>query len=173
MSCSACEASSSALGPLGAAPAPAPPPAAVAAVVLLDRLHHCGLGGDHRLDVVARHELDVVHGEHVGRVGHRDRERCAGARQRHDLVLLRGLGGHQLHDRRIDLELAERDRRHAVLLAQERGNLLVLHIPELHEIEAELPPVLTLIVQRFLELLRADALLFEKQFADTNGHIYF
>ena len=45
-----------------------------------------------------------------------------------------------------------------------------LTIPELDEIGAELPPVLALIVQRLLELFRRDALLFEKQFANANGH---
>ncbi len=39
-----------------------------------------GLRGHDRLDVVARHELDVVHGEDVGRVRHRDRQRGAGSR---------------------------------------------------------------------------------------------
>ncbi len=68
------------------------------AVVPRDRLDDRGLGRDDRLDVVARHELDVVHGEHVGRVGHRDRQRGAGARERDDLVLLRGLGGNELDD---------------------------------------------------------------------------
>ncbi len=41
-----------------------------------------------RLDVVARHELDVVHGEHVRRIGHRNRQRRAGTTERDDLVLL-------------------------------------------------------------------------------------
>ena len=140
------------------------------AVVLLDRLDDRGLGRDDRLDVVARHELDVVHGEHVGRVGHRDRQRGAGARERNDLVLLRGLGGHELDDGGIDLELAERDGGHAVLLAEERGDLVVFDEAELDQIEAELPPVLALIVQRLLELLRRDALLFEKQLSDANRH---
>ena len=56
-------------------------------VVPRDRVGDRGFGRDDRLDVVARHELDVVHGEDVGRVGHRDRQRRAGAAERHDLVL--------------------------------------------------------------------------------------
>ena len=80
-------------------------------VVARDRVGDRRLGRDHRLDVVARHELDVVHGEHVGRVGHRDRQRRAGAAERDDLVLLRGLRRDQLDDRRIDLELRQVDRR--------------------------------------------------------------
>jgi len=44
----------------------------------------------------------------------------APAREAHDLVLLRGVGGNQLDDAGIDLELAERNRGHSVLFAQER-----------------------------------------------------
>ncbi len=141
-----------------------------AAVVPLDGPDDRGLGRHHRFDVVARHELDVVHGEHVGRVGHRDRERRAGARERDDLVFLRCLRGNELHDRRIDLELGECDRGHAVLLAQQRRDLLVFHVSQLHKIEAELPPVLALVVQRILQLLGRDALLLEKEFTDPKGH---
>ena len=113
-----------------------------------------------RLDVVARHELDVVHGEHVGRIGHRDRERRARSAERNDLIFLRGLGRDQLDDGRIDLELRQVDRRDAVLLAEERRELFVLDEPELDQIEAELPPIGLLIVQGLLELIRSDALLF-------------
>ena len=69
-------------------------------VVARDRVADRRLGRHDRLDVVARHELDVVHGEHVGGVGHRDRERGARPAERDDLVLLRGLGRDQLDDRR-------------------------------------------------------------------------
>ena len=93
------------------------------------------------------------------------------AAERDDLVLLRGLGGNQLDDGRVDLELREVDRGNAVLLAEERGDLLVLDEAELDQVVAELPPVGLLMVQGLLELVRSDALLFEKQFADANGHV--
>ena len=129
-------------------------------VVPRDRFADRRFRRDHRLNVVARHELDVVHGEHVGRIGHRDRQRRARSAERNDLVFLRGLGGDELDDGRIDLELGEVDRRHAVLLAQQRGDLLVLDEAQLDQVEAELPPVGLLIVQGLLELVRCDALLF-------------
>ena len=68
--------------------------------------------------------------------------------------------GNQLDDGGVDLELRQVDGRDAVLLAEEGGELLVLHEPELGQIEAELPPVGLLIVQGFLELVGSDALLF-------------
>ena len=149
---------------------PPAPGAEHLAVILLNGLEDGGLGRHDRLDVVARHELDVVHGEHVGRVGHRDRQRRAGARERNDLVLLRGVGRNELDDGGVDFEFGERDRRNAVLAAEEGGHLLVLDETHLDQIQAELPPVLALVVQRLLELFSRDALLLEKQLSDTYRH---
>ena len=70
----------------------------------------------------------------------------------------------------IDLELREVDRRDAVLLAEQRGDLLVLDEAQLDEVVAELPPVGLLVVQGLLQLLRGDALLLEKELADSDGH---
>ena len=67
--------------------------------------------------------------------------------------LLRGLGRDQLDDRRVDLELVEVDGGDAVLLAEQRGDLVVLDEAELDQNQAELPPVGLLVGQRFLELL--------------------
>ncbi len=86
------------------------------------------------------------------------------------MVFQRGFGGNEFDDVRIHVELPEGDRRHAVLLAQESGDLVVFDESELDQIEAELPPVLALIVQCLLELLRRYALLFEKQLSDSNRH---
>jgi hypothetical protein len=141
-----------------------------ARVVLLQRLVDGRLRRHDRLDVVARHELDVVHGEHVRRVGHRDRQRRARAAERDDLVLLGGLGRDEPDDGRVDLELGEVDGGHAVLLAQQRRDVVVLDEPELDQVQAELPPVGLLVVQGLLELLRRDALLLEKQFPDSDRH---
>ena len=140
------------------------------AVVLSDGVGDRGFRRDHRLDVVARHELDVVHGEHVGRIGHRDRQRRAGAAERDDLVLVRGLGRDQLDDAGVDFELREVDRRDAVLLAEERGDLLVLDEPQLDQVEAELPAIGLLIAQRVLQLGRRNPLFFQQQLAYADGH---
>jgi hypothetical protein len=140
------------------------------AVVLRNRIDHGRFRGDDRLDVVARHELDVVHGEHVRRVRHRDGQRRARPRERDDLVLLRGLSRNELDHCRVDVELPEGNRRHAVLFAEEGRDLVVFDEAEPDQIEAELSPVRALIVQRLLELLRRYALLFEKQLSDSNRH---
>ena len=53
------------------------------------------------LDVVPRHELDVVHGEDVGRIRHRDRQRGARAAERNDLhtYAVPSPAGNELDDR--------------------------------------------------------------------------
>ena len=78
--------------------------------------------------------------------------------------------GNQLDDRRIDLELREVDRRNAVLLAEQGGDLLVLDEPHLDEVVAKLAPAGLLMVQGLLELLRSDAFLLQQELADANGH---
>ena len=70
----------------------------------------------------------------------------------------------------VDLELADRDRGDAELLAEERGDLGFLDEAERDQREAELAALLPLLGQRLLELLRGDALLFEKQVAESDGH---
>src|SRR5690606_40376855 len=87
------------------------------------------------------------------------------------LILLRGVGGDQLDDGGVDLELRERNRRHTVLLAEQGGDLLVAHVSELDEVEPELAAVLALIVERLLQLLRRDALLLQQELADAYRHV--
>ena len=150
---------------------PPPPLAGVGSrVVPLDRLHDRGLGGHHRLDVVARHELDVVHGEHVRRVGHRDRQGRPRATERHDLILVGRVGRHELDDGGVDVELRQVDGGNAVLLAEELGNLLVLHEPQLDQVVAQLAAVRLLRVECFLELRRRNALLLQQKFTDADSH---
>ena len=82
----------------------------------------------------------------------------------------RGLGGNQLDDGRVDLELREVDGGDAVLLAEERGDLLVLDEPHLDEVVAELAPVGLLLGQGLLKLLGGDQFLLEEEFAYADGH---
>ena len=140
-------------------------------VVLLQRVGDGLLRGHDRLDVVARHELDVVHGEHVGRVGHRQRQRGAGPAQGHDLVLLRRFRRDQLDHRGIDLEPAEIDGRHPVLAAQQRGDFLIAHEAQLHEVHRQLAAVGLLVAQSLLQLRRRDLLLLQEELTDSDRHV--
>jgi hypothetical protein len=139
-------------------------------VVVVDRLLEGRLRGHDRLDVVAGHELDVVHGEDVRRIGHGDGERRPGPREGQHLVLAGRLRGDDLDDRRIDLEVVEVDRGHAVLAGEEAGDLLVLHEAEGDKRLAELAPVHLLMVEGVLKLLRSDHVLLQQQLTKSDGH---
>ena len=101
--------------------------------VLRDRLADRRLGGDDRLDVQARQELDVVHREDVGRIRHRERQRRPGLADGNDVVLGGGLGRNQADDGGVEIEFLEVDRRHAVLPAEDRRDVFVGEDAELDE----------------------------------------
>ena len=70
----------------------------------------------------------------------------------------------------VDLELGEVDGGNAVLLAEQRGDLLVLDEPHFDEVVAELAPVGLLLRQRLLKLLGGDQFLLEEELAYSDGH---
>src|SRR6478672_9912252 len=92
------------------------------------------------------------------------------AAERNDLIFLRGVGGNQFDDAWIDLELGQVDRRHAVLAAEQRRDLLVLHETERYEVVSELSPIRLLVVQRLLQLFRRNCFLLQGEFANAAGH---
>ncbi len=139
-------------------------------VVVVDRPLDAQLGGHDRLDVVAGHELDVVHGEDVRRIGHGDRDRGSGLVDRQDVVLTGDVGGDHLDDAAVDLEVLEVDRGDAKLLGEALGDVLFRDKSELDEGLAELGARLLLNPQGFLELILRDQARFRQQFTETNAH---
>ena len=142
----------------------------VGAVVVVDGGLDGDLGGHDRLDVVAGHELDVVHGEDVRRVGHRDRDRGAGLVDREDVVLARDVGRDELDDARVDLEVGEVDRRDAELLRETLGDVVLGDEAELDQGLAELSARVLLELEGLLELILCDQAGFGQQFAETYAH---
>jgi hypothetical protein len=140
------------------------------AVVLLDRLADGDLAGHHGLDVVPGHELDVVHGEDVRRVRHADGQRGAGAVDRQDEVLLRHLGGNEVDHRLVDLEVPQVDRRHAVLLGQELGDVVFLDVTQLDQVEPDLFAVVSLRLEGFVELVLSDQTRADQHLPQLDGH---
>ena len=122
-------------------------------VVTVDRLLDRRLRGDERQHLEVRHEGDVVQREHVGRVGHRERERVPHPPDRQHLVLLRDRRRDELQDLQIDLELREGDGRHAILAREEADQLLLVDEPEPDQDGAELLGRALLLDQSLLELL--------------------
>ena len=66
--------------------------------------------------------------------------------------------------------MGEIDRRHAVLAAEHRRDLFILHHPQLDERDPQFAAIGFLVIQRLLQLGWRDALLSKKEFPDTNGH---
>ena len=85
----------------------------------VDRLLDAAFGGDVRLDFVAGDELDVVDGEDVRRIAHRDHQPAAGARDRERHELGGDVARNQTNERGIGFVVAQIDRRHAVVPRQE------------------------------------------------------
>jgi len=141
-------------------------------VVLFEALLDGLLGGDHHLDVVAGEELDVVDGVDVRGVAHGEDERGAGAVDRNALVLLGHVLGHELHHLDVDVELFEVDRRHAILLGEEAGELALLDEAKLGEVVADAATALLLLVLCFLELLERDQVFADEQFTKTTSHAH-
>jgi hypothetical protein len=135
-------------------------------VVARDRLLHARLRDDHRLDVQPRHELDVVHGEDVRRVDHRQSQRRPDAREGEDRVLVGHLARDEPDDRVLDVERLQVDRRNPVLAREHGRDHVVGDQPHLDEVEAETPPVLALEFERFAELLRGQEIFADEDFAE-------
>ena len=82
-------------------------------------------------------------------------------------MVLGQLLGHELHDVGRDLELVEVDRRDAVLLREEVGELRLVEDPELGEAVAEACAGLALLFLRLLELRQRDEVLADEQLSQS------
>jgi hypothetical protein len=98
--------------------------------VLLDELAQHHLAREHREQVVAGDELEVVEQAVIARVGHGHREGPTLALQRQHDVLRRHLARNQLEDAGVDLEFREVHGRHAELAREQLGDLQLGHEPQ-------------------------------------------
>src|SRR3972149_10619714 len=85
-------------------------------VVSIEGISDRGLWGHHRLDVVARHESDVIDGNDVGRVRHGDREDASGSAQWDQQMFIGEVSGNKLDDSGGDLDVGKVCRRGAPLV---------------------------------------------------------
>ena len=137
------------------------------AVEFVDRFADGRFRRHHRLHVEAGHELDVVHGEDVRRIGHRDGQSRTHARERDDLVADRGLLRDQLDDRRVHFVEFQVDRGHAVLPGKHRGDVIVVHEAQFHQAGAQAAATLLLVLEGLLKLIRSDQAVFDQNFAES------
>ena len=125
------------------------------AIRLLDALQDRAFRRHHRLDVEAGHELDIVHGEHIGGIHHGDGQRGADPAERQHLVALGGLVGDQLDDRGINFEIGKIDGGNAVLAGEKVGDVLVGEIPQLDQDRPQPGAGFLLDLERLIQLLQA------------------
>src|SRR6266849_622035 len=128
------------------------------------------LRSDHRLNVEAGHELDVVHREHIGRIDHRDGERSSYAAQGKNLITLGGFKRNQLDNRRINFKIREVDGRHAVLARKKVRDVLIREEAELHQCGAQAGVLLLLGLSRLFQLLWGNDLLFDEEVTQPLRH---
>src|SRR5262245_44758293 len=124
--------------------------------MLLDEVAERELTGEHREDVVARDELEIIDDRDVARIRHRDRERAAVALEGQVQLLRREIVLDQLDDPLVDLEPREVDRGHPVLTGDQTGELVLVDVAELHEAVTEPHAALRLLLERTRELLFGD-----------------
>ena len=136
-------------------------------IAALDRLLDRALRRHHRHDAKRGEELDVVEGEDVGGVGHRQRKRVSGSFDREHLVLAGHVPGHELEDVGIDVELGERDRGDAVLPGEEADKLLLGQELEPDQHRPELVAGPPLVGEGALQLLARDQAFPDEQIAQA------
>ena len=123
------------------------------------------LGGHHRFDVEAGHELNVVHGEDVGRIGHRNGQRRANPRERNDLVADGSVLRDQLDDGGVDFVILQIDGGNAVLAGKHTRNLIVADEAELHQARPQPASARLLMFQGLPELVGRDQVFLDQYFA--------
>ena len=122
-----------------------------AAVELRNRFADRRFRSHHRLDVEAGHELDVVHGENVGGIGHRDGQDGANARKRNDLIAKSGVLRDQLDNVGIDFVIFQVDGGNAVLARQHSGDVIIGDETHFRQATAQLASVGPLKLQRLIQ----------------------
>src|SRR5437867_5928764 len=137
-------------------------------VVAVDRLPDGRLRRHQRQDLEIRHEGDVVQGEDVRRIRHGERQRVPHLPDRDHLVLPRDGRRHELQHVGLDVELGQRDRRHAVLPREESDQLVFVDEVEPDEDRADLLRGALLLRERLLELLRGKQAIGDEKISEAS-----
>ncbi len=141
------------------------------AVVAVDGAADRRLRRHDRLDLVAGHELHVVHGEDVRGIDHRHGDRGAGLGDRHDGVFAGDVGRNDLDDGVVDLHPHQIDRRDLEVLGERFDELFVGEVPELDEVGAEPAPLVFLEGERLVELSLVDLARLHQQLPELVGDL--
>ena len=111
-------------------------------------------GGDHRRDFQLGDALDVVNGQHVQRVGHRQEQFVFQPRDRHDLVVVRALrAATKFGHFDGDADAGEVDGRRVQHAAHGNGHVLLADVGLFEDEFEQARAVFLLLFQQFLHLL--------------------
>ena len=102
-------------------------------VGLFDSRVNRAFGSHHRLDIETGHELDIVHGEHVGGIDHGNGQRSTYSAQGQNLITLGRLERNELYDPGVNFEVRKINGGHAVLARQKVGDVFVGEVGQLHQ----------------------------------------
>src|SRR5580700_5374148 len=128
------------------------------------------LGGHHRFDVETGHELNVVHGEDVGRIGHRNGQGRAYPGERNNLIADGGVLRDQLDNGGVDLIILQIDGGNPVLAGKHTRYLVVADEAELHQARPQPGPAGFLVIQGLTELVGGDQVFLDQYFAEPGRH---
>src|SRR2546427_286601 len=136
-----------------------------AGVVLADGGHDVLFGGDDGFDLQPGDQPYVVKCHDVERIGNCQLQLLPGLLNRQDLVPVRQVLGHDLHDVGIDLQRPQLDVRHAPLNGQHFCQLLLRQRALFHQDPAEMTAGAVLHLNRPVQLLPAHHLFVQQNLA--------
>ncbi len=114
---------------------------------------HRVFGRDHRHDLELHSPLEIVHCEHVRRIGHRHEKFSVQACNRHELVRLRHFTRHEQHHFFRHTQLRQIDRWRVEATAHAEGHVLLGHELSVGQDFEQAPAFRFLNADRFLELI--------------------
>ena len=125
------------------------------------------LRGDQRLDTQSGGELEVVHGNDVGRIDHRYLEDLVVDQQRHHEIPPRHLGRHQIEQGRQHLDLVDVGRRNSVLVGEQTDKVGLVDQSLLDQVVAEPLAACHLVDQRLGKSILGDQPVVDKKAAEA------
>ena len=131
------------------------------AVGPFDAFLNLALGGNHRLDVVAGHELDIVEREYVCGIDQGEGQGGPNPAQWQYLVALGDFVGNQFDDGGIDFAIGKIDRRYSILAGNKSCNLGFVEKTQFDQRRAKPPAFLPLQLLSLLQLLWSDRTFFD------------
>ena len=131
--------------------------AALGGIEVVELVEDGLFGGDQRRDLQLGDAPDVVDGQHVQRVGHRQEQLVLQAGDGDDLVVVGHFARQQVGDFERDAEAGEVDGRRVQHAAHRNGHVLLADVGLFEDELEQAGAFLLLLLEQFLDLLGASA----------------